>query len=512
MNWRLRLSTQWHDLQSSLWFRPAAATVLAIILAFSITAIDQLPYFTAPVFLRIGVDSARAVLGVIAGAMLSVVGTIFSLLMVVLVLASQQFSPRILRNFARDRTSQDVLSLFIGAFTYSLLVMGRISEHEDRVFTPVLSITVAIVLALVAIGAFIHFIDHITRIIRASHIVADVNSQTEMLLKKHLASEPKEHQLRTNANGKDKNGNDKAANAEIEGEEEEEESVIEEEPSWQASEATFVRAPRPGNIQTVDADALLRIAKEYGISIKVERSIGDFVAREGVLLALLPGQKASQELLDALYSAFDFGTERTMYGDVLFGIRQLVDIALRAISPSVNDPTTAVSCIDYLTNILVQAAHHADVSGRYYDEDGRVRLVMPRPTFVMMLDLAFNQIRHYSHTEVTITVRVLDALAEISQATQDEDRHTAIWRHAAMISRSVDLNIHEPLERRMINDRLHEIAARCGGNLEGVQLTNAEAPPLEMRHDAEREEEAEEKAKEEAKEKAEKEADVAAEK
>lgn len=494
MNWRLRLSTQWHDLQSTLWFRPAAATVLAIILAFSITAIDQLPYFTAPAFLRIGVDSARAVLGVIAGAMLSVVGMIFSILMVVLVLASQQFSPRILRNFATDRTSQDVLSLFIGAFTYSLLVLGRISEHEDRVFTPVLSITGAIVLALVAIGAFIYFIDHITRIIRASYIVADVNRQTEVLLQKHFASEPKESQPRTNANGKDKNGKDKAANDEVE----EEESDIEEEPSWQASEATFVRAPRPGNIQTIDAGALLRIAKEFGISIKVERSLGDFVAREGVLLALLPGQKASQELLDALYSAFDFGTERTMYGDVLFGIRQLVDIALRAISPSVNDPTTAVSCIDYLTNILVQAARHADVSGRYYDEDGRVRLVMPRPTFIMMLDLAFDQIRHYSHTEVTVTVRVLDALAEISQATQDPDRHTAIWRHAAMISRSVDRNIHEPLERRMINDRLHEIAARCGGKLEGVQLDNAEAPPLEMRHDAEDEDEAAEKAEKEA--------------
>ena len=482
MNWRLRLRTQWHDLQSSLWFRPAAATVLAIFLAIGITTFDQLPYFTAPSLMRIGVDSARAVLSVIAGAMLSVVGMIFSILMVVLVLASQQFSPRILRNFARDRTSQDVLSLFIGAFTYSLLVLARISEHEDRVFTPVLSITGAIILALVAMGAFIYFIDHVTKIIRASYIVADINRQTEELLKKLFAAEPKEHQARasgsgTNSNGKGDPGAQDGAD------------VAEEEPSWQAAEATVVHAPRPGIIQTMDTGALLRVAKTHGVSIKVEPRIGDFVARDGVLLALVPGQELSQELLDSLYRAFDFGTERTMYGDVLFGIRQLVDIALRAISPSVNDPTTAVSCINYLTNILIQAARHADVSGRYRDEDGRVRLVVPRPTFVMMLDLAFDQIRHYSNTEVTVTMRVLDALAEIAQATQDTDRHIAIWRHAAMLSRSVVRNIHEPLERKRINERLHEIAARCGGKLDGVQLDNAEAPALEMRHAAEDEEE-----------------------
>ena len=449
MNWDLRLRTAWHDLQSSLWFRPAAATCLAVILAGVITTIDQLPYFAAPVLLRIGIDSARAVLGAIAGAMLAVVGMIFSILMVVLVLASQQFSPRILRNFIRDRTSQDVLSIFIGTFIYSLLVLARTSEYEDRVFTPVLSVTVAILLALVAIGAFIYFIDHITKTIRASYIVADINHQTEGLLEKPFAKELIEHEAR----------------AEME------------EPSWQAADATPLRSPRPGYIQALDYLALFHMAQQHSLVIKVEHLVGDFVARNAALLTLLPGQKLSQEFHDELYGAFDIGTERTMFGDVLFGIRQLVDIALKAISPAVNDPTTAVNCIDYLSNLLIQAARRANNPTRYADESGNLRLIAPQPTFEMMLDLAFDQIRQYSRREVTITLRLLDALIEIAQATPLPERQAAIWRHATMISRNVADTIPEPYERDKINERLQELAARCTTKLEGVELANPEMPP-----------------------------------
>lgn len=446
MNWHLRLRTSWHDLQSSLWFRPAVAALMAVVLAIIITTVDQMPYVAAPALLRIGADSARAVLGAIAGAMLAVVGMIFSILMVVLVLASQQFSPRILRNFVRDHTSQNVLGIFIGTFIYSLLVLARISEYEDRIFTPVLSVTIAIGLAVLAIGAFIYFIDHITKTIRISYIVADINRQTEGLLRDQVE--------------------DQIGSAPP--------NVEEEMPPWEAAEATAVAAPRPGYLQAIDYGALVRLAHEEALLIKVEPQVGDFVARDGMLLALLPGQKLSQQLLDDLYSAFDIGTERTMYGDVLFGIRQLVDIALKAISPAVNDPTTAVNCIDYLGNLLIQAARLPDARARFYGENGQLRLVAPRPTFAVMLDLAFDQIRHYSASEVTITLRLLDALAAIAQATQDPIRHAAIWRHATMIRRSVDRNMAEPFERAKINARLREIAARCAAKLAGVELANAE--------------------------------------
>jgi uncharacterized membrane protein len=451
LRWPLRLRTQWHDLQAALWFRPAAATILAVILAITLTTLDTLPYFTAPVLLRIGADSARAVLAAIAGAMLAVVGMVFSILMVALVLASQQFSPRILRNFSRDRVSQDVLGIFIGAFIYSLLVLARISEHEDRVFTPVLSVTGAIVLAIIAIGAFIYFIDHIAKTVRVSYIIAGINRQTETLLQR-MVDETTEMHVEPAANDDEK---------------------------WppEGVPAKAIHSPRSGNIQVIDYGRLLKMAEEHSLRIVVERQVGDFVARDAPLLTLYMHDNVSQTLFDTLYSAFDIGTERTMFSDTLFGIRQLADIALKASSPAVNDPTTTVNCIDYLTNILIQAAHHADVRGRFYDDQGRLRLVAPRPTFTMMLDLAFDQIRHYM-PDAQVTLRLLDGLAEIARATGDAERHAAIWRHATMISRRAALSIAEPLERAQINERLREIAARCGASLEGIELDNATAPLL----------------------------------
>ena len=472
MNWRLRLRTLWQDLQSSLWFRPAVTTLFAFLLAIAITTIDQLPYFAAPSLLRIGIESARALLAAIAGAMLTVVGMVFSTLMIVLVLASQQFSPRILRNFARDPISQNVLSIFMGSFTYSLLVLARTSEYEDRVFTPVFSITVAFAWALVAIGAFIFFIDHIAKTVRASYIIADINRQSESSLHRYFHAQDDAPAPAPNhaahapddAGQPDMQAKNQASDEEV--------------PPGEAATATHIYAPRAGHIQTVDEAMLVRIATERELVIQVERRVGEFISRNALLLSLLPEQKMSQELLDALHSAFDIGTERTMYGDAPFGIRQLVDIALKAISPAINDPTTAVDCINYLANLLSLAARHPDPSGRLYDEAGKLRLILPMPTFGMMLDLAFNQIRHYSSREVTITLRLLDALAEIAQATNDPTRRGAIWQHVAMISRSVDRSIHEPVERAKINARLQEIAARCGASPGGVELDDAEPPPL----------------------------------
>jgi uncharacterized membrane protein len=253
-------------------------------------------------------------------------------------------------------------------------------------------------------------------------------------------------------------------------------SVDEEPFSLRPAEARMINAPRPGYLQAIDYTALVQTAQAHALVIKLERMVGDFVARDSPLLSIWPGEQVSQAFMDDLYSAFDIGTERTMFDDVLFGIRQLVDIALKAISPAVNDPTTAVNCIDYLSNLLIQAAHHPDPPGQYTDTTGKLRLIAPRPTFAMLLDLAFDQIRHYSRQEVTITLRLLAALTEIAQATSDPERQTELWRHACMISRNVDSHIREPLERRQINDYLHQLAMRTGGQAQ-MALLAVDAKP-----------------------------------
>jgi len=430
MNLPLRLRAFWDDLRTSLWFRPAAGALLAVIVAAWLLFLDQSSLITPPDFFAIGADSARAVLTAIAGAMLAVVGLVFSILMVALVLASQQFSPRILRNFVRDPISQDVLGVFIAVFVYSLLVLARISEREDATFTPVFSVTGAILLAMVAIGVLIYFIDHITKTIRVSYIIADINQQTESLLQNWGAATDTEH-ADTNPD----------------------------QPNSDSIDEAIVTALRAGYLQAIDYSELVQAAQTHDITIQLERMVGDFVAKDGALLRFWPATLAADLITEWLRSAFDIGTERTMFDDVLFGFRQLVDIALKAISPAVNDPTTAVNCIDYLTNLLIQVVHYPDSPIYYRDENAILRVICRKPTFDMMLDLAFDQLRHYSGAEVTITLRLLTALTEIAAATDDTKRQAALWRHATMIRRNADQGISEPLDRRKINEYLQQLAS-----------------------------------------------------
>jgi uncharacterized membrane protein len=433
MNLPLRLRAFWDDLRTSLWFRPALGILLAVVGATLLLFLDQSNSIAPPEFFRIGADSARAVLTAIAGAMLAVVGLVFSILMVALVLASQQFSPRILRNFVRDPISQNVLGVFVAVFVYSLLVLARISEREKEIFTPVFSVTGSILLAMLAIGVLIYFIDHITRTIRVSYIIADINRQTENLLDDWGTATHAQY-VATNPD----------------------------QPARDGAHEVIVTSLRAGYLQAIDYDELVQAAQTHDVTILLERMVGDFVTKDGVLLRFWPATPAADRSTEWLRSTFDIGTERTMFDDVLFGFRQLVDIALKAISPAVNDPTTAVNCIDYLTNILIQVAHCPDNPIHYRDENGILRVICRKPTFDTMLDLAFDQLRHYSRAEVTITLRLLAALTEIAAATEDTERQASLWRHANMIRRNVDQSITEPLERQKINECLQQLASHLG--------------------------------------------------
>jgi uncharacterized membrane protein len=450
MNLRQRLRTLFDDLASSLWFRPAVGAFLAVLLAAGVIELDQRFSFSQLDSMRIGVDAARGVLAIIAGAMLTVVGLIFSIMMVVLVLGSQQFSPRILRNFVRDPVTQNVLAVFISAFVFCLLVLARTSEAPGGLSTPIFSVIVAITLALVAIAAFIFFIDHITRIVRVNFIIADINRQTLGRL------QILDDQIRSG-------GADST------------EPVHER----HTRRAVIVHALGFGYIQLIDMDALVVLARQHDLVIYLERQVGDFVPKAGRLATVwLPTQETDDKLpsdfVSELWRAFDVGAERTMLDDVLFGIRQLVDIALKALSPAVNDPTTAANCVDYLTNILVQAAHQPDASTEWQDEDGVLRVVCRQPGFAAMLDLAFDQLRHYSRADFSFTLHLLQALTELAEATQVPERRAALWRHAGMISRSVDPQIREPLERMQINDKLRMLAELIGEQSVGALLHTEE--------------------------------------
>jgi uncharacterized membrane protein len=179
-------------------------------------------------------------------------------------------------------------------------------------------------------------------------------------------------------------------------------------------------------------------------------------------LHLEPADKATELLVTELHNQFDIGTERTMFEDLLFGIRQLVDIALKALSPGINDPTTAMNCLDYLTNILVHAARRPHQHMYQCDDEGTVRLLVHNVTFAAMVELAFHQIRHYGAGDALVVVRMLDALHEIAVATTDTERRVVLWRVVLMIRRSADHALVDPQDRFQVNESLTNVAGQLG--------------------------------------------------
>lgn len=442
MDLKLRLQARWDDLQASLWFQPALYLLVALLLGIVNPYLDAI---TAWRFYSFGHDNARAVLGVIASSMLTVVTLTFSILMVSFTLASQQFSPRILRNFTRDKPSQHVLGLQIGTFLYSLLVMVRLNDVGEESFVPLLSVLSAIGFSLAGVSAFIYFIDHISRTIRVNYIIANIGDQIVELL--HEATP-------TQLVGYDAP------------------SPVAPRPD---AEAATINAGRAGYVQGIAVERLVALAQRHDVLLQLACMTGDFVPLGRPLLRIYPAAGVTPALTTALLNQFDIGTERTTFQDALFGIRQLVDIAIKALSPAVNDPTTAMNCLDYLTNILIQAAQCDDGHPQWRDSQGALRLLAGSVSFTAMVELAFNQIRHYGCGDVLVDTRMIDALAEIAGATADPQRRALLWRHIGMVSRNADRTVRDPHERAQINACLVQAAEQMGYDSTPLFLDHADA-------------------------------------
>ncbi len=401
-------------------------------------------------FYNIGADNARAVLSSIASSMLTVVTLTFSILMVSFTLASQQFSPRILRTFTRDRSSQHVLGLQVGTFLYSLLVMVRVNDVGETTFVPLLSVLGAIGFSMIGIGAFIYFIDHISRSIRVNYIIANIGEQTVALL-----HDPMPEQV-TAYDRSDNRSDDR-------------------ELTLQREASLTLEAQTAGYLQGVDTEQLVAIAQAHGLLLEMACQTGDFIAHGRPLLQLYPADRGNDEVIEELHNQFDIGTERTMFEDVLFGIRQLVDIALKALSPGINDPTTAINCLDYLTNILVQAARRPHEHEHLCDDQGEVRLLVRTVTFAAMVELTFHQIRHYGAGDALVVIRMIDALTEVAAASSGE-RHVVLWRYVRMIQRSADHGLADPQDRQQVNESLTKAAHQMGYPLADLLLDRASDP------------------------------------
>ncbi|MBM7846130.1 DUF2254 domain-containing protein [Herpetosiphon giganteus] len=422
------LENQYHKLDSSLWFRPTLIAIGSAILAFITVEFDRVFDVDRVFFLRAGIDDARAILSSVTSSMLTVTTVTFSIIMVALVLASQQFSPRIIRNVMRDTPSQYVLGTFIGTFIYSLLVLGQINDQAALIFVPILSLATSILLTLLSIVAFIYFVHHIAETIQASVLIARAAERTIDVLDRRFP-ETLGHAM---------------------------EHIPA--PPTPSTPSTTIHNPKGGYIQAIDPVPLLALAQRFDVVVYMDRAVGDFVPTGNPLLHMFPQRQLDRDAIAEFQDVFEFGLERTLFDDVLFGIRQLVDIALKAISPAVNDPSTAINAIDLLSDVLAQAIRRPEQSPCRYDEFDQLRVVANTITFRQMLGTAINQIRQYAKSEIAVTARLLVLLNEVALASNDQERRAMLWEQACIITRGADQGISDPYDRAYINEHLQTLA------------------------------------------------------
>lgn len=385
----------WTRVRDSLWFVPSVAVVVGTVLAVLAVQIPT-PEATSELA-RVwlfggGAAGARSMLSAIAGSLITVTGVVFSVTIVALQLASSQFTPRVLGSFMADRVNQGVLGVFIGTFTYTLLVLRTIrSEADDReLFVPHVAVTVALVLLIVSIAALIIYINHSARSIQASVIL---HRETDRTL-----------------------GRVEVLFPERVGHPSHDQSDDPHDTTPPAGPARTVLASRSGYVQALHADSLWKVENAHRaqfITIRMDVAIGAFVFPGKQLATVWPADVVDERVECAVRAAFALGSERTIEQDVEFGLVVIADIALRALSPGINDPTTAMQCIDRLTEILAALGTRDRPSAARRSPDGTVRLLMPSPTFSQVVSIAFDQIRLFGAENPTIATRLLVSIGEL---------------------------------------------------------------------------------------------------
>ena len=426
-----KLKQIWSNLRSSLWFLPALIVTVSIV--FAVVLIEAETFGINrwlarwPRLFGTGAEGARGMMSTIAGSMMTVVGVTFSMTLVTLAMASSQYTSRILRNFMRDRFTQTVLGIFAGIFTYCLIVLRTIRSGEEGVFVPSLAVFFGFVLALGGIGALMFFIHHIASSIQASNIIASVAAETMVAVDRLFP--------------------EKLGHGPIEGDEDQSPLPMSKR-NWQA-----VSARGNGYIQSVDNAALLLLAREHQTIVRMERGIGQFVVQGTTLASLSMENPPGNEMIAGLQAAYSINRYRTVEHDSAFGIRQIVDMALKALSPGINDTTTAVMCVDYLTAILARLASRDTPSSRRCEE-GELRVITIGPSFEGLLAEAFDQIRDSAKGNVAIMLRLLGALQTIAGLTAGSGRRRVLRDQVRWIAEPAERTLESAHDRARMNVRL----------------------------------------------------------
>jgi uncharacterized membrane protein len=440
---KTRIHHFWDNLTSSLWFIPSLMAAASAGLSFGAIWLD------AVVKERLveqagwiwggGPDGAREILSTIAGSMLTVAGVVFSITVVVLALASSQFGPRLLRNFMRDTGNQVVLGTFISTFTYCLLVLRTIRSDGGTEFVPHISVTIGILLALASLGVLIYFIHHVSVSIQAPIVIDKVAQELDRAIERLFpqklgqAAEP-----------------DAANNSRH--------RIL---PDFE-HEARPVPSCATGYLQAIDSSGLMELAATRDLIVRLHHRPGSFVVEKSDLARVWPEPSVDEALIGDINKLFIFGPERTEAQDVEFSVHQLVEIAVRALSPGINDPFTAITSVHRLGAALCRLARREIPSPYRYDSEKNLRVIAEPVTFADIADAALSPIRQYGRSSAVVSLSLLETLTLVARQVRREEDRLALLQHAVLIAHASREALTEDKDRKDIEERYRIVLNALG--------------------------------------------------
>jgi len=441
-------SWRWEALRTTFWFVPSLLVIASGVLFLVTFEIDwaayhyQLAHRHQPLPHWLVVTSAgagREVIIALAAAIVTVVGVVFSITIVALTLASQQFGPRMMRNFVRDVGNQVTLGIFVSTFVYSLLTLVTIGGG----FVPHVSIAVSEALTLVDLAVLIYFIHHVAKSIQLPEVIAGIAGD---LMRSIDVEFPRTAPSKPERQGK--------SLAELQ-------NLLD-------SRGGTVAATTSGYVQFVGYAQLVEIAARTDSVMRLEHRPGHFIVAGHPLATVWP-RGAQGQVAAALAKAHVTGPQRTLMQDPVFAIDQLVEIAIRALSPAVNDTFTALTCIDWLSAGLSRVSGRALTEGVYLDREGRIRLIEADPSYPRMVNRAFDKIRQAAGGMPAVIIRMLSALLTIVDETVNIEQRRVLLVQADAIWRVAQSTITEPKDSADIE----AFYRRLVGRVDAI-----ESPPL----------------------------------
>jgi uncharacterized membrane protein len=417
-------------LRTNLWLVPTVEIVVAVVLFVVTYALDRAAYdgtLSLPSFVNSGsADAAREILTAIAAAVITVVTLVFSITIVTLTLASTQFGPRMLRNFIRDRITQFTLGSFVATFVYSILVLVSIAPARHGVFVPHLSITVCLALVVADVAVLVVFIDHIAKSIQLPRVIASIAGDLSSAIEADSVSIP--------------------ASVGKAG------SSLSEVTRRLDQDSGVVIATSSGYLQFVRLDTLIAISAASHAVIRLLHRPGHFVVAGEPLAQVWPAA-AAPGVARALGGAHATGPHRTLTQDLSFAVDQLVEIAIRALSPAVNDTFTALACIDWLGDGLCKIADHWDPVSVHRDASGHVRVIVVTVQFRRLVERAHDKIRQASRAMPAVMIRQLDGIAKVMAHTKSPAQREVLLEQAEMILRASEESVPEAADRADVRRR-----------------------------------------------------------